>query len=612
MFVHIIEARDLRGKDSNNLSDPYVVVSCHGQSQRTEITRDQVNVLWDRMFVFQDVILNKDEFERENIHVQVFDANVIMRNELIGQFSFGFQKVWSQPKPTEHQYYRKWVILTDPEDAFEQMGYLLCSVTVLGPGDKPPTHIEGELPEAEVLRPPPGIGTHRRGYNMMVKIYRGEEVPAVDGGAGTSDPFVSFKFNGIVMRTQPEAATNAPEWNTLLMFPVFTPCLSDNIDMQLWAYMPRSPDVLMATHRIKFSDLLANQMYPTWVNMYRLPYAERSGYITTGGEGNLDEYSSYCGRVQVAISTNITDDPIMEERACRPVPVPATAQYELHCDVFEASGLSKFVSGWGSSELFIEVVWGNQRVRTTAAMPPEVGEDGESKETEAQDRLQFAAEGENWEFAEDANSSKSPLGVCQLKTIRAQLPRLLETDVQLKWDQLPDIILNVYSGSTRIGFLRYDAQTVFKKSNIGDGSEVWVSKPEWAPIRGLAKDGRVRSIGFLLFHMSLGWVKRGRDAHREQIYESPLKADSFRKFYVRAHIYQARNIRAANENGLSSTYVQCSIAGKKLKLLVPTYKADKDDDEYEQGGGGGAELTTRRRTECGSRSMTVPRWWRIV
>ena len=30
VFVHIIEARDLRGKDSNNLSDPYIVVSCHG------------------------------------------------------------------------------------------------------------------------------------------------------------------------------------------------------------------------------------------------------------------------------------------------------------------------------------------------------------------------------------------------------------------------------------------------------------------------------------------------------------------------------------------------------------------------------------------------------
>ena len=341
IFVHVIEARDLRGKDSNNLSDPYVVVSCHGQSQRTEITRNQVNVLWDRMFVFQDVLLNKDEFERDNIHIQVFDANVIMRNELIGQFSFGVQKVWSQPKPTAHQFYKKWIILTDPEDAYEQMGFLLASVTVLGPGDSPPTHGSEEFLEPEVLRPPTGLGNTRRGYNMMVKIYRGEEIASDDGSEGGSDPFLSVKFNGIVMRTQPEYSTTQPEWNTLLVFPVFTPCLTDNIDLQLWAYKARSPDVLIATHRIKFSDLLSNQMYPTWINLYRLPYDERSGMFSQGGEGQLNEYSDYTGRIQIAISTSITDDPIMEERACRPVALPPTSEWHLHCDIYSGKKKKK-------------------------------------------------------------------------------------------------------------------------------------------------------------------------------------------------------------------------------------------------------------------------------
>ena len=116
---------------------------------------------------------------------------------------------------------------------------------------------------------------------------------------GGCDPFLSVKFNGIVMRTQPEYATTQPEWNTLLVFPVFTPCLTDNIDLQLWAYKARNPDVLIATHRIKFSDLLSNQMYPTWINLYRLPYEERSGMFSTGGEGQLSEYSEYSGRIQI-------------------------------------------------------------------------------------------------------------------------------------------------------------------------------------------------------------------------------------------------------------------------------------------------------------------------
>ena len=367
IFIHVIEARDLRGKDSNNLSDPYVVVSCHGQSQRTEITRNQVNVLWDRMFVFQDVLLNKDEFERDNIHLQVFDANIIMRNTLIGQFSFGIQKVWSQPKPTAHQFYKKWVILTDPEDAYEQMGFILTSVTVLGPGDSPPTHGPNEFIEPEVLRAPLGLTNTRRGYNMMVKIYRGEEIASDDGSEGGSDPFLSVKFNGIVMRTQPEYATTQPEWNTLLVFPVFTPCLTDNIDVQLWAYKARSPDVLIATHRIKFSDLLSNQMYPTWINLYRLPYSERSGMFATGGEGQLSEYSDYTGRIQLAISTSITDDPIMEERACRPVALPPTSEWHLHCDIHMASGLAKLM-GW--SKLHAPVVCGKNGCQTSSSYSP--------------------------------------------------------------------------------------------------------------------------------------------------------------------------------------------------------------------------------------------------
>jgi hypothetical protein len=126
--------------------------------------------------------------------------------------------------------------------------------------------------------------------------------------------------------------------------------LTDNIDVQLWAYKARSPDVLIATHRIKFSDLLSNQMYPTWINLYRLPYSERSGMFATGGEGQLSEYSDYTGRIQLAISTSITDDPIMEERACRPVALPPTSEWHLHCDIHMASGLAKLM-GWSKLHL---------------------------------------------------------------------------------------------------------------------------------------------------------------------------------------------------------------------------------------------------------------------
>ena len=111
-FTYLEEIRDIVPTSGpSSLADPYVLVSCAGRSQRTEIVRSQNNVNFDRMFVFSDIRLTADEFERQNIHVQVFNANVIFRNELIGQYSYGFKKVWSQPEPSQHQINRRWVVL---------------------------------------------------------------------------------------------------------------------------------------------------------------------------------------------------------------------------------------------------------------------------------------------------------------------------------------------------------------------------------------------------------------------------------------------------------------------------------------------------------------------
>lgn len=42
---------------------------------------------------------------------------------------------------SDHELYRKWVILTDTTDATEGVkGYLRVTINVLGPGDRPPVH----------------------------------------------------------------------------------------------------------------------------------------------------------------------------------------------------------------------------------------------------------------------------------------------------------------------------------------------------------------------------------------------------------------------------------------------------------------------------------------
>jgi hypothetical protein len=137
------------------------------------------------------------------------------------------------------------------------------------------------------------------------------------------------------------------------------------------------------------------------------------------------------------------------------------------------------------------------------------------------------------------------------------------------------------SGNQRVGYIRYDAQTLYKKSNSPNPkpNEAWYDlKPEWSPIRGMAASGKVRSIGFLLFHMCLGQMKRG-DPPVKRV-EMTDKLSEQEKYHIRAHVYMARNLRAANENGLSSTFVEVTIGGKPLSLLTPhrrkTYDADDE------------------------------------
>ena len=150
VYVHLEEIRDIVPTSGpSSLADPYVLVSCAGRSQRTEIVRSQNNVNFDRMFVFSDIRLTADEFERQNIHVQVFNANVIFRNELIGQYSYGFKKVWSQPEPSQHQINRRWVVLINPDAPETEQGYMLATVTVLGPGD---SHLDQKILKMSPLK----------------------------------------------------------------------------------------------------------------------------------------------------------------------------------------------------------------------------------------------------------------------------------------------------------------------------------------------------------------------------------------------------------------------------------------------------------------------------
>ena len=47
--VHIIEARDLKGRGWNAMSDPVCFIEVMDQKQGTEIKKNTVNCIWDQV-----------------------------------------------------------------------------------------------------------------------------------------------------------------------------------------------------------------------------------------------------------------------------------------------------------------------------------------------------------------------------------------------------------------------------------------------------------------------------------------------------------------------------------------------------------------------------------
>ena len=558
IYVHVLEIRDLQAqKSSSGLADPYVLVSCAGRAQRTEIVRQQVSVYWDRLFVFSDVGLTHDEFERENIHIQVFNANVVFRNELLGQYSYGIKKVWSQPDPFQHQISTRWVVLIDPESPEVEQGYLLATVTVLGPGDQPPAvNSRNYAEEPEVLRAPTQIGQSRRGYNLLFRIFRGENILKVQRDG--CDGFISVKFNGVSMKTGPDFGTISPDWNQLLTFPVYTPCLTDNIDIQLWDYEAHGPDQLLATASLQFSYILSNNITPTWLNLYKVP-ADELPWFGSNPQVSKVQQTEYAGRILMGVSAVITEQPERSEKAIKPIQPPQSCEYVLHVDVYHSSVLTGVGGFFSWENVKVEMVYGPHKFRS------ETGRRKTSKDGLSLLGYEFKVAADQ---ADDHESSE--YGKCRFKTVRTQLPRVSEKDSDMMWNQLYDLILNVYDGdSNRIGFCRFDSRSLIRKTDTQ-----MLSKPEWHPLRGLEEDGAFRTRGFLLFHCALRQLKRGEEPPVRPVMELPDMV----KHHARAHVYMAKDLIAANANGLSSPFVRVSLGGTHLSLLAP-HRIDRSKPE---------------------------------
>ncbi|EUD66600.1 hypothetical protein C922_02921 [Plasmodium inui San Antonio 1] len=299
--VDIHEVKDLSFRESANekeiIPNPYVQVTVNNESKCTPKKNQAVNVEYNTSFNFS-MDLTDYHFQRTSIDVCVFHKYTI-QSALIGKCSFGLNYVYSK---VQHWLYRIWVKLRNPDLPLDEVGFLLISVGVYGPGDAIPiindsvkTNISdsvsrsnaaglaaggdsapaaegGEEDDNTEFGANKGLDIHITHYDLCVNIFRGQDMDFIGSSmlfSNTLEPYVKVTHNGFEESTKVIRNDPNPVWNLSVHIPTCTPCYDKNIIIEL--VNGEHNGVVMLSVLLDLFDILKRELHPRWYNIYYNP-----------------------------------------------------------------------------------------------------------------------------------------------------------------------------------------------------------------------------------------------------------------------------------------------------------------------------------------------------
>lgn len=377
--VTIIEARQLAGLNM----DPVVCVTVGDQKRYTSVKESTNCPYYNEYFVFDFHMAPAMLFD-QIITITVCQAGRLLRsNKPLGSFKLDVATVFAN---TDHQFYHKWAMLTDPDDINAGVkGYVKCDLAVIGNGDSikvPPKNDHDDDDIESNLLLPEGVPVDRQRARFIVKIYKAEGLPKMNTGIMANvkraltgeardlvDPFVQVSFAGRKGKTSVRKGAYEPVWNEQLVFNEMFPPLCRRIKIQLRDNDSVNDDVI-GTHFIDLGKI-SNEgekgflptYGPTWVNLYgSTRYYSLLSEHTYLNDG-LGEGVSYRGRLLIAVSAEIVDnlDAItqVDLESCSPLPETAGGkkeEYFLFGSILEATMIDKKV---GEKPVHFEMSIGN-------------------------------------------------------------------------------------------------------------------------------------------------------------------------------------------------------------------------------------------------------------
>lgn len=122
LFVRVVRARNLMGKDNNGLSDPYVRVSVGPVKAETKIIRFSLDPEWNQVFA-----IGRDKIQGGACELSVWDADKISKDDFLGGFMVDLHEVPAR-KPPESPLAPQWYKLESKTGKGRVRGDLMVAI----------------------------------------------------------------------------------------------------------------------------------------------------------------------------------------------------------------------------------------------------------------------------------------------------------------------------------------------------------------------------------------------------------------------------------------------------------------------------------------------------
>ena len=227
--IIIKRAENLKGMDWNGRSDPYVVLQCLRQTEKTSVVKYTLNPVWNETVEFRGL---RQELLRSGLRLQVMDWDKRTQDDLLGEAHLPLLELeqanhsdYTVPLPTKGTVYLavEW-LPDDPAPAPSAAANAASSYFASRKRGTPPTQPVGGARTqgaSPTLASPGGAGAHASAPNeagrMQLLLERAAGLKKADF-MGKSDPYVILQCLGVEQRSTVKKQDLNPVWNERFEF----------------------------------------------------------------------------------------------------------------------------------------------------------------------------------------------------------------------------------------------------------------------------------------------------------------------------------------------------------------------------------------------------------